>query len=160
MGSYDLLLDTVWPQRSYKVIKYHFHSKIILAHFFHEIIYDLISHFCFMVKFCDFFTLRPSDLITSVTYDLMDIFCPCFLNLVNYGICIKCNFNVFILFFVWLAITYLCKFVKTTTKLRWIKQSFIFRIFNQMNVIQHFYHPFSICQYSVISPNLMYLIDF
>ena len=26
-------------------------------------------------KFCDFFTLRPSDLITTLTYILMDNFC-------------------------------------------------------------------------------------
>jgi hypothetical protein len=31
-----------------------------------------------MEKFCDFFTLRPSDLITTLTYVLMDNFCPCF----------------------------------------------------------------------------------
>ena len=27
--------------------------------------------------FCDFFTLRPSDLITTLTYFLMDNICPC-----------------------------------------------------------------------------------
>ena len=26
----------------------------------------------------EFFTLRPSDLITTLTYVLMDNFCPCF----------------------------------------------------------------------------------
>ena len=31
-----------------------------------------------MEKFCDFLTLRPSDLITILTYVLMDKFCPCF----------------------------------------------------------------------------------
>ena len=30
-----------------------------------------------MKKFCDLFTLRPSDLITTLTYVLMDNFCPC-----------------------------------------------------------------------------------
>ena len=31
-----------------------------------------------MEKFGDFFTLRPFDLITTLTYVLMDNFCPCF----------------------------------------------------------------------------------
>ena len=31
-----------------------------------------------MEKFCDFFSLRPTDLITTLTYVLMDNFCPCF----------------------------------------------------------------------------------
>ena len=31
-----------------------------------------------MAKFCDFTTLRPSDLITTLTYVLMDNFYPCF----------------------------------------------------------------------------------
>ena len=30
-----------------------------------------------MEKFWDFFTLRPSDLITTLTYVLKDNFCPC-----------------------------------------------------------------------------------
>ena len=33
--------------------------------------------FYVMEKFCDLFTLRPSDLITTLTYVLMDNFCPC-----------------------------------------------------------------------------------
>ena len=36
-------------------------------------------HFYVMEKFCDFFTLRSSDLNTTLTYVLMDYFCPCFL---------------------------------------------------------------------------------
>ena len=32
-----------------------------------------------MKKFCDFFTLRPSDLITNLTYVLLDNSCPCLL---------------------------------------------------------------------------------
>ena len=31
-----------------------------------------------MEKFCDFLTLRPSGLITTLTKVLMDNFCPCF----------------------------------------------------------------------------------
>ena len=31
-----------------------------------------------MEKFCDLFTLRPSDLIITLTYVLMDNFCPRF----------------------------------------------------------------------------------
>ena len=37
-------------------------------------------HFYDMEKFCDFFTLRPSYLITFLIYVLMDNFCPCFLK--------------------------------------------------------------------------------
>ena len=33
-----------------------------------------------MEKFCDLFTLRPSDLITTLTDVLMENFCPCFSN--------------------------------------------------------------------------------
>ena len=65
-------------------------------------------------KFCDFFTLRPSGLITTLTYILMDNFCPCFrlnrsfvlyvvtnfsargLYLINYIILIVDIFNMFI----------------------------------------------------------------
>ena len=37
-------------------------------------------HFYVMQKFCDFFTLRFSDLNTAtLTYVLMDNFCPCFI---------------------------------------------------------------------------------
>ena len=35
-------------------------------------------HFNVMEKFCGFFTLRPFDLNTILTYVLMDNFCPCF----------------------------------------------------------------------------------
>ena len=31
-------------------------------------------------KFCDIITLRPSNLITTLTYVLMDVLCPCFLK--------------------------------------------------------------------------------
>ena len=33
---------------------------------------------------CDFFTLRPSDLITTLTYVLIDNFCPCLLTNLNF----------------------------------------------------------------------------
>ena len=52
-------------------------ANIMKTQFFHKIIYDLKCHFYVMEKFCDFFTLRPSDLITTLTYVLMDNFCPC-----------------------------------------------------------------------------------
>ena len=38
-------------------------------------------HFYDMEKFCDFFTLRPSDLNITLTYVLMDNFCPCFISM-------------------------------------------------------------------------------
>ena len=41
-------------------------------------IYDLKCHFYIIEKFCDFFTLRHSDQNTTLTYILMDNFCPCF----------------------------------------------------------------------------------
>jgi hypothetical protein len=31
-----------------------------------------------MENFCDLFTLSPSDLITTLTYVLLDNLCPCF----------------------------------------------------------------------------------
>ena len=34
-------------------------------------------HFYVMENFCNLFTLRPSDLNTTLTYFLMDNFCPC-----------------------------------------------------------------------------------
>ena len=42
--------------------------------FFYKIIYDLKCNFYVIVieKFYDFFTLRPYDLITTLTYVLMD----------------------------------------------------------------------------------------
>ena len=40
-------------------------------------------HFYVMEKFCDFFALRLYDLITTLTYELMDNFCPCFLLSLN-----------------------------------------------------------------------------
>ena len=40
-----------------------------------------------MEKLCDFLTLRPSDIISTLTYVLMDNFCPCFVyNLIKPGI--------------------------------------------------------------------------
>ena len=45
--------------------------------------YDLKCNFYVMEKFYDFFTLRPSDLITTLTYVFMDICCPCFYTLSN-----------------------------------------------------------------------------
>ena len=53
-------------------------ATIMKTHFFHNIIYDLKCHFNVMEKFCDLFTLRPSKLITSLTYVIMDNFFPCF----------------------------------------------------------------------------------
>ena len=40
--------------------------------------YDLKCYFFVLEQFCDLFTLRPSDLITTFTYVLMDNFCPYF----------------------------------------------------------------------------------
>ena len=42
-------------------------------------------HSYVMEKFCDFITLRPSDLITALTYVLLDNFCPCFKVPLVYG---------------------------------------------------------------------------
>ena len=53
-------------------------ANTIKTQFFYEIIYELKCHFYVMEKFCDFFTLRPSDLITTLTYVLIYNFCPCF----------------------------------------------------------------------------------
>ena len=70
--------------RSYKTILCQNHSstlsygpilmKILISwrQFFHR------WHFYIIEKFCYFFTLRPSDLNTTLTYVLMDNFCPCF----------------------------------------------------------------------------------
>ena len=51
-------------------------------------------HFYVMEKIRDFFTLRPSDLNTTLTYVLMDNFCLCF-NANN--LCIPESFNTNIL---------------------------------------------------------------
>ena len=48
-------------------------SKVIKGN-----IWLMKCHFYVMEKFCDLFILRPSDLITTLTYVLMDNFCPCF----------------------------------------------------------------------------------
>ena len=49
-----------------------------MTQFSHKMIYVLKCHFHVMDKFYDFFTLRPSDQITTLTYVLMNNFCPCF----------------------------------------------------------------------------------
>ena len=49
-------------------------ANIKNTQFFHKIIYDLKFHFMLWRRFVFFFTLRPSDLITTLTYVLMDIF--------------------------------------------------------------------------------------
>ena len=38
-----------------------------------------------MEKICDLFTFRPSDLITTLTYVLMDNFCHCFFRVGRKG---------------------------------------------------------------------------
>ena len=53
-------------------------------------------HFYIMEKFCDFFTLRPSNLNTTLTCVLMDNFCPSFLR-IQIILCIFC-LNQFIVF--------------------------------------------------------------
>ena len=55
-------------------------ANIIKTQIFQKIIYDLKFHFYVMEKFCDYFTLRPSGLITTLT---MDNFYPCFNTLWN-----------------------------------------------------------------------------
>ena len=62
---------------------------------FNENFYDLKYHIYVMEKFSDFFTLWPSDLITTLTYVLMNNFCPCFH-------CIFRNFK-YVWFFIYLA---------------------------------------------------------
>ena len=54
-------------------------ANIMKTQFLIKIIFDLKCHFYVIEKFCDFFTLGPSDLITILTYVLMDNFCPCFI---------------------------------------------------------------------------------
>ena len=41
-------------------------------------------HLSVMEKFCDFFTLRPFDLNTTLIYVLMDNFHHCIYDIVNY----------------------------------------------------------------------------
>ena len=53
-------------------------ANIMKTQLFHRIISDLKCDSYVMEKFCDVFTLRPSDLITILTYVLMNNFCPCF----------------------------------------------------------------------------------
>ena len=52
-------------------------ANIMKTQFFHKIIYDLKCHFYVIKKFCDLFTLRPSELNRTLTYAIMDNFCPC-----------------------------------------------------------------------------------
>ena len=52
-------------------------TNIMKTQFFHKIIYDLKCHLYFMEKFYEVFTLGPSDLITTLTYVLLDNFCSC-----------------------------------------------------------------------------------
>ena len=54
----------------------------------YDMIYDLKLNFYIMEKFCDFFTLRPSDLFTNFTYIFMHNFCPCFLDLYTFKVAI------------------------------------------------------------------------
>ena len=78
--------------KGHHFIKDHFYSKIILAHsfmyrFWWKFVWMLISwrHNFFIKSWpeCHFyvFTLRTSDLITTLTYILMENICPCFLSL-------------------------------------------------------------------------------
>ena len=43
----------------------------------HEMEHYLKGHFYVMVRFSVYFTFRPSDLITTLTYVLVDNFCLC-----------------------------------------------------------------------------------
>ena len=52
-------------------------ANIMKTQYLHRIIYDLKCYFHVMKKDCAFSTLRPSDLITTLTYVLMDNLCPC-----------------------------------------------------------------------------------
>ena len=60
------------------VIKICMNANIMETQFFHEIIYDLKYNFYIMEKFYDSFTLRPCDLITTLSSVFMDNFCPGF----------------------------------------------------------------------------------
>ena len=53
-------------------------ANIMRTHFFQKIIYDWKCHFYIMEKVWDFITLRTSDIITILTFVVMDNFCPCF----------------------------------------------------------------------------------
>ena len=50
-------------------------ANIMKKQFFLKIKYDLKCHVYILEKL---FTLRPFDLVTSLTYVLMDNFCPCY----------------------------------------------------------------------------------
>ena len=59
-------------------------SKVIGGHimktqFFHKRKNDLKCHFYVKEILRDFFIFKPYDLITTLTYVLMDNFCPCFM---------------------------------------------------------------------------------
>ena len=50
------------------LIKICVNANIMKTQFFHKIIYDLKCHFYVIEKFRNFFILRPSNLITTLTY--------------------------------------------------------------------------------------------
>ena len=64
-------------------------ANIRMIPFFHKI-YDLKRHFYAIEQYCDFFTLRPSDLNKTWTYVLMDNFCPCFFHRLYMQVLINC----------------------------------------------------------------------
>ena len=55
-------------------------DNIMKTQFFNQIIYDLKCSFILLKSFVIVFTLRPSDLNPTLTYVLMDNFCPCFIE--------------------------------------------------------------------------------
>ena len=50
---------------------------IIKMQIFHEIKYGFKGNFYVIKRFRDYLTSNPSDLITNLTYVLVDNFCPC-----------------------------------------------------------------------------------
>ena len=95
LGDANFSLNDVWPQRSSKIIDDHFYANIILAHsfmdqfsffsenpkFFIKLHWPKMSPLCYV--FCFFFILRPSDLITTLTYVRIDNFCPCLIYILD-----------------------------------------------------------------------------
>ena len=66
-------------------------ANIMKTHFFLKSIYDLKCHCCIMEEFCNyFFTLRPSDLISTLTYVALNNFHPCFYCLLTTWCCTIC----------------------------------------------------------------------
>ena len=55
--------------------------KIMKTHLFHKIIYDLKCHFYAMEKFMIFFTLRPSDLISTFLWTTFVLVYLCSLHI-------------------------------------------------------------------------------